>query len=257
MEHLPASSAVAPAPLGVRALTGRTREHVVDLADPPCALHAAAAAAFLALRAAARAAGHDPVPVSGFRDFDRQLAIWNAKFRGERALLDRDERPLEAGALDVAARVDAILLWSALPGASRHHWGTDFDVVDRTALAPDGTARLVTAEWAPGGPCAALDGWLARHAADFGFFRPYDRDRGGVQPEPWHLSYAPLAVPALAALTPEVLADALRDAPLLGREAVLERLPELHRRFVLAVAPPPARALAARSAPVSRGARPS
>ena len=32
----------------------------------------------------------------------------------------------------------------------------------------------------------------------FGFFRPYTTDRGGVAPEPWHLSYAPVAARAQA-----------------------------------------------------------
>ncbi len=36
---------------------------------------------------------------------------------------------------------------------------------------------------------------------EFGFYRPYAVDRGGVHPEPWHLSYAPLAQQALAAFS--------------------------------------------------------
>jgi hypothetical protein len=68
-----------------------------------------------------------------------------------------------------------------------------------------------------------------------------------VQPEPWHLSFAPVAGPALAALTVELLAEALVGADLRGREALEPRLPELHRRYVTAVAEPPAAALAAAS----------
>ena len=41
-----------------------------------------------------------------------------------------------------ASECDAILLWSALPGASRHHWGTDFDVFDRAAVPPDYRAAV-------------------------------------------------------------------------------------------------------------------
>ena len=54
----------------------------------------------------------------------------------------------------------------------------------------------------------------------------------GVQPEPWHFSFAPLAEPARRALTPAGLRDALRDAPLAGRDFVLPRLEELHERYV-------------------------
>jgi hypothetical protein len=72
----------------------------------------------------------------------------------------------------------------------------------------------------------------------FGFFRPYTVDRGGVQPEPWHLSHAPVAVPALAALSPQILMDAIAGSAVEGKEHVLARLPELHARFVAAVSSP-------------------
>ena len=87
------------------------------------------------MRAAAAADGIDLVAFSSFRDFDRQLAIWNGKFRGERPMQDRAGRRSTPGALSPAERVAAILWWSALPGASRHHWGTDFDVMDADGAA--------------------------------------------------------------------------------------------------------------------------
>ena len=56
------------------------------------------------------------MPVSSFRDFARQLAIWNAKFSGETPLYDADGRTLEAARLAPEERIAAILRWSALPG---------------------------------------------------------------------------------------------------------------------------------------------
>ena len=67
-------------------LTGRVRTHLRELQDPPCALHMQVVPPFLAMRAAAAADGIELVAFSSFRDFDRQLAIWNGKFRGERPL---------------------------------------------------------------------------------------------------------------------------------------------------------------------------
>jgi hypothetical protein len=134
--------------------------------------------------------------------------------------------------------VRAILYWSALPGASRHHWGTEVDVIDRNALSDGQVAQLVPAEYAVDGVFAKLERWLSRHAEDYGFFRPYDRDRGGVQPEPWHLSYAPISGAALPALTVEVLAEALRGADLAGAAVVWGQLAEIHARYVQAVATP-------------------
>lgn len=219
-------------------LTGRSRSHIVDLTEPPCALHRDAVAAYVALREAAAAAGHELVPVSSFRDFDRQAKIWNAKFQGERPMRDADGLLLEAARLSDQEKVSAILLWSALPGASRHHWGSEIDVIDRAALTAGYQPQLMPSEFEPGGPFAALDGWLNENMARFGFFRPYRTDRGGVQPEPWHLSYAPVSVPALQALTPQVLGQALESRTILGLEIVRSRLPDIHARYVLGVDEP-------------------
>ena len=236
-------------------LTGKARTHVRMVARFGCALHPLAADGLHALRAAAATAGIDLHPVSGFRDFWRQLAIWNDKYSGARALLDADSRPLDVAGLDSGQRVAAIMNWSALPGASRHHWGSDCDVIDRNAVEPGTRVDLLAADYGPGGRYERLADWLSMHAEDYGFFRPYDQDRGGVRPEPWHLSFAPVAGPALGALSLPVLEEALAGAELAGREIVIERLPDLHARYVAAVAHPNAAALAA--AGISRGARPA
>jgi LAS superfamily LD-carboxypeptidase LdcB len=216
-------------------LTGRSRGHIVDLEDPPCALHAHVAVPFASLRRAAARAGFDLVPQSGFRDFARQLSIWNAKWNGATALLDAQGRPLEAARLSPGERLRAILHWSAVPGASRHHWGTDLDLIDRSALAPGYKVRLTPDEFAPGGPFAPLAAWLDEHAARFGFFRPYRGILSGVEPEPWHYSFAPVAEPARRALKPALLRAALAEAPLAGKEFLLERIEEVHARYAASI----------------------
>lgn len=229
-------------------LTGRSRAHLVELADPPCLLHRDVVAPFLALRAAAKLAGIELVPVSSFRDFDRQLAIWNGKACGERELRGPDGQLLDALALDEDARVEAILHWSALPGASRHHWGTDLDVIDAAALPPGYRVQLVPEEYAPDGVFARLDAWLHLHAAQYGFYRPYATWRGGVQPEPWHLSHAAVAQAAVAQYSAGVLREALQAAPVAGHAAIDRRLPEILARYVLNVDAPPGDALNAAAA---------
>jgi len=79
-----------------------------------------------------------------------------------------------------------------LPGLSRHHWGTDFDVWDAAAVPEDYSLGLVTAEYLSGGPFHHLNTWLSEREArnqSEDFFRPYATDRGGVAPEPWHISH--------------------------------------------------------------------
>jgi LAS superfamily LD-carboxypeptidase LdcB len=255
MDAPTANSTPASLTLSGLELTGRAATHVRDWPELRCQLHPAAGAALQAMRAAAAGAGLDLAPVSGFRDFARQLAIWNDKFSGARPLLDRASQPLAADALGAPERVAAILVWSALPGASRHHWGSDCDLIDRAALPAGAAIELLGQHYAAGGCYAPLAAWLARHAHDYGFFQPYDIDRGGVQPEPWHYSYAPLAVVAQAALHPELLRTALADSALLGRETVGRELPRIYARYVSAVASAPDAALAAEA--LSRAARPA
>jgi len=226
-------------------LTGRVRTHLRELKDPPCALHKEVMQPFLAMRAAAAADGIELVAFSSFRDFDRQLGIWNGKFRGERPMQDRSGKSLDALALTPAERVDAILWWSALPGASRHHWGTDFDVMDARAMAPGYKLRVVPEEYLAGGPFHRLTTWLDSHMHAFGFFRPYTTDRGGVAPEPWHLSYANVARRAQAALSLDSLHAVLTASDIEGKDAVLATLARSYSNYVVNVDAAPEAALLA------------
>jgi LAS superfamily LD-carboxypeptidase LdcB len=198
-------------------------------------VHRAVIEAWQQLASAARAAGFDPVIASGFRNYQRQLQIWNAKASGERELLDTVGQPLDRRDLSEWEFVQAILRWSALPGASRHHWGTDIDVYDRAAVAEDYTVQLTPAEVADDGPFGAFHRWLDQRIANgesYGFFRPYAEDCGGIAPERWHLSYAPMALYYQRQLTPERLWTAL-DAPgLVLRNCVQEHWSEIFSRFI-------------------------
>lgn len=158
------------------------------------ALTTAAGAAWQRLVDRAARAGFELTPASSWRDYARQLNIFNGKAEGHRMVHDDLGAPLARGDHNDWQWVQCILRFSALPGTSRHHWGTDLDVYDRSAL-PDGyQLQLTPDEYAPGGVLAALNEWLddliTADDAE-GFFRPYAADSGGVAPEPWHLSYRP------------------------------------------------------------------
>ncbi len=93
--------------------------------------------------------------------------------------------------LPVAARLKEILKYTAVPGGSRHHWGTDVDF--------NSTAN---ADWAPAkgskpaGKLHALGVWLQANAPKVGFRQAYTPGRtGGHHEEAWHYSYAPIAEP--------------------------------------------------------------
>lgn len=216
-------------------LTGRARSHIVELLNPVCVLHYEAVTSFLAMRDAAFEAGVGLAPCSSFRDFETQLRIWNEKWTGLRPILDEKGAPLDRGLLSDAQAVEAILVWSAIPGGSRHHWGSDVDVFDNEAAPTGYKVQLTPAEYARHGVFARLTAWLDENMHRYGFFRPYRTDRGGVRPEPWHLSYAPVAAPALESLSLSMLRRVLDASAIEGKAQVLSRLPEIYTRFMLAV----------------------
>jgi LAS superfamily LD-carboxypeptidase LdcB len=214
-------------------LTGRACTHIEQIEDSSVAVHREVVEPFLALRDAATEEGLDVVALSSFRDFGHQLNIWNRKFRGELPLFSRDGTLRDPTGMSEDEIVEAILVWSALPGASRHHWGTDIDVYDRRAHDPRRRVELLREHYRSGGAYARLVAWMDEHLHRFGFVRPYDSDRGGVALEPWHISYAAVSGRAQAALRIDMVARALEPADMLGKRPVLERLPDIFRRFVL------------------------
>jgi LAS superfamily LD-carboxypeptidase LdcB len=219
-------------------ITGRSRSHIVALDEPRCALHYEAIASFLAMRDAAARDGIALNARSSFRDFATQVTIWNAKWRGERPLRNRNGQPLDRTSVKDADMVDTILTWSSAPGGSRHHWGSDLDVIDSNTVPQGYDVQLITEEYAPNGIFARLSSWLDGNLSRFGFFKPYRNDRGGYCPEPWHISYAPVATPALEALSLTVLRQALAESEMEGKQYVLDRLPEIYTRYLLNIDAP-------------------
>lgn len=187
------------------------------------------------LQSAARQAGFEPVIASGFRSYQRQLLIWNGKARGERPVLDARGAALVLDGLCEWDIAQAILRWSALPGASRHHWGTDIDVYDSAAVASDYVVQLTPDEVAESGPFGPFHRWLDQRIARgdcFGFFRPYNSECGGVAPERWHLSYAPLALYYQRYQTVSRLLPALESPALALGDCVREHWADIFARFI-------------------------
>lgn len=219
-------------------LTGRARTHVTQHSAPRFAVQAEAVTAFLDMREDARRVGIDLLPYSSFRDFRTQLRIWNGKFSGQKPLYDIQGNERDFTALSPSEIIECILNWSAVPGGSRHQWGTEIDVVDGAVMPSGYVPKLLPEEVTPGGIFSSLHHWLDDNVAKYGFFRPYKHFRGGMYPEPWHLSYAPLARSAMDQVTPELLAEAIREADVLGKELLLEMLPSIYRNHILNIAGP-------------------
>ncbi|WP_371194542.1 M15 family metallopeptidase [Glaciecola sp. SC05] len=188
--------------------------------------------AFLNMQQAAQDLDLDLQICSSFRGFDKQLSIWNRKWMGTLPLYTLNGEALDANTLSDEEKIHAIMLWSALPGASRHHWGTDFDFFDQANVIKQGhTFELVTQEYENNGPCAKLTQWVHKYAEHFGFYLPYAQYKGGVAREPWHLSHQETAENIQAHFDIAALHEQLTQSGILGKQAVLAALPELVTRY--------------------------
>jgi len=194
-----------------------------------------------ALGQMALAASRDGIKIevcSGYRDFSRQLKIWNDKAQGKRTVLDQDSQPVELKHKSDKEILELIMLWSALPGTSRHHWGTDIDVYDANSIQLN-QLQLVSSEYLSSGPCGNLHQWLIKHAGDFGFYFPFQEGLSGVSAEPWHLSYYPVSSDILRVFDVDALKQVLNEADLELKTEVMARIDSLVEEYVYTIAPPP------------------
>jgi LAS superfamily LD-carboxypeptidase LdcB len=173
----------------------------------------------------AKESGFEPKIESGHRTFERQLLIWNEKVLGKRKLLDEAGKEIERASLSDLDCMKAILLWSALPGTSRHEWGTDMDVIDAAAVPADYEAELTIEESFSvfGNFHKWLDAQIESEKA-FGFRRVFLPGAGRVQPEPWHLSYMPEARKIEQNFTAKNLEERLANSGILLLPQILDNL---------------------------------
>ncbi|HSV88779.1 MAG TPA: M15 family metallopeptidase [Bacteroidales bacterium] len=138
--------------------------------------------AFVKMHQAAAADGISLVILSATRTFNDQLRIWNDKWNGRIML---DDNVVAANIDEPFERALELLRFTAMPGTSRHHWGTDIDLNSvSNAYFNRGKGRRVYK-------------WLRENAARFGFCQPYTpwgQGRwAGYEEEKWHWSYKPVA----------------------------------------------------------------
>lgn len=219
--------------ISVQQILGLNDQHVVNI-DDKHQLQPAVISAFLKMQDAAKLEGHDLQIVSSYRSFSKQASIWDRKWKGELKLNTIDGRVRDTASLDDTQKMHAILLFSAIPGGSRHHWGTDFDVFDRSKVNSCGASfELVPQEYEGDGPCADLAKWIQDNAAKFDFESPYAEYVGGVAAEPWHLSYTPIATRIITSFSVELLRKQLIESDILGLDTVLLHLNTLFERYTL------------------------
>ncbi|MFT6924897.1 MAG: LAS superfamily LD-carboxypeptidase LdcB [Psychromonas sp.] len=218
-------------------LTGQVFSHLTQLSNN-IYVHKEVVGAFNGLQMAAQKAGFNLQIASGFRSFERQQLIWNNKFSDKTPILDKNGVPLAVEKLSESEKLFAILHWSALPGTSRHHWGTDFDFFDPDCLPAGKNLQLTVSEYSEAGYFFELTQWLSENMKSFGFYRPYQKYNGGVAIEPWHLSYFPIAQQAIDKLTLPLIEATISANNVLAKSLICEQLPIIYKQFICNIETP-------------------
>ena len=164
--------------------------------------------AFKKMEAAAKRDGIYLKIVSAYRGFERQKLIWNNKY--EKFTNDFSLEPEKA--------ISEIIRFSTVPGTSRHHWGTDIDIIDGNF--PDEENVLVSEKFEKDGLFYKLKNWLDNNSENFGFYLTYtnDKNRKGFEFEPWHYSYKPVSVKYYRALIKTDLKKIIKSLDINGSD---------------------------------------
>jgi len=120
--------------------------------------------AFKKMESAAKNDGINLKIVSAYRGYDRQKTIWNKKY----------ERFTDEFSFEPEKAILEIIRFSTIPGTSRHHWGTEIDIVD--ANYPDEKDVLKSEKFEKNGIYHKLKNWLDKNSERFGFYLTYNND---------------------------------------------------------------------------------
>ncbi|MDC7995885.1 M15 family metallopeptidase [Altibacter sp. HG106] len=183
-------------------------------------MHQETAAAFAKMKAAAAQDNIAIEVVSAYRSFQRQKEIFERKYT-----------EFTNNGLDPLDTIEKIIEYSTLPGTSRHHWGTDLDIIDANGR-PRPRSVLQAKHFHGNGPFCKLKEWLNVYASDFGFYEVYTNNaqRKGFNYEPWHMSYAPVSKPMLQGYKALDVGEILREEQVLGNAYFTADFIERYRR---------------------------
>ena len=174
-------------------------------------MHKEAKVAFEKMKVAALKDEINIEVVSAYRSFQKQKSIFENKYK---RFTQEGLTPIES--------VEKIIEYSTIPGTSRHHWGTDIDIID--ANYPKPKSVLKEGNFYGNGPYCKLKEWMDRHSEFYGFYEVYTKNpkRKGFKYEPWHFSYAPVSIPMLEAYQKLDIKSILKEEKVLGQENFTE-----------------------------------
>jgi len=176
--------------------------------------------AFNKMQIAAKKDGINLKIASAHRGYDRQKLIWNTKFK--KFTTEFNLKPGQA--------VYEIIRFSTIPGTSRHHWGTEIDIIDNNY--PDEEDVLIAKKFEKGGIFFKVKNWLNINSKKFGFYITYNSDpnRKGFEHEPWHYSYAPISKKMLSLFLKSDLKKFIKKEEIKGSEYFTDDFIEKYKK---------------------------
>lgn len=203
-----------------------TRDQLIGKGNPDIiqggytnTMHKLTKAALEQMKEAAAKDGITIEVVSAYRSFQRQKEIYEGKYKR-----------FTAQGLTPIASISKIIEYSTIPGTSRHHWGTDLDLIDGGA-SPRPKSVLQPQLFHGDGPFCKLKDWLNVHAHSFDFYEVYtdNANRKGFKYEPWHFSYAPVSKPMLQEYKALDLKQILLEEQIKGAEHFTDEFIQTYR----------------------------
>lgn len=191
-----------------------TRDQLIGKGNPDLVgdsylttMHKETAKALAAMKEKALESGIKIEVVSAYRSFQRQKEIFERKY----------QEYILAGLPPIQA-ITKIIEYSTIPGTSRHHWGTDLDLIDGNVARPKDV--LVADHFHGDGNFCKMKEWMNQHAESFGFFEVYtdNPERQGFKYEPWHFSFAEVSIPMLKAYEKLDLKEILEEENISGHD---------------------------------------
>ncbi len=177
-----------------------------------------AAKQFELMKADALKAGFKIHVISSYRNYTYQNGIWERKYKAN-----------QAKKIGAKQNIEKIIEYSTIPGTSRHHWGTDLDIIDGTRGVP--ADPLNEKHFNEGGSMHKFKLWLDEHASKYGFYLVYTNhpSRKGFKYEPWHFTYKAISEPMLQAYKKLDIKKVLQENKLMGSENFTDDFIEKYR----------------------------
>lgn len=143
--------------------------------------------------------------VSAYRGFNHQNSLWKNKYLKFRN-----------SGLSTKQAVLKVIEYTAIPGTSRHHWGTEVDLRDYNKRNTPNLRSQKNSKY---------EKWMQENAHKFGFYLAYNNNkfRKGYKFESWHYTYRELSKPLLIEYLKLDLVNILKQENILGNTVFTEK----------------------------------